>query len=47
LTALGAVLQQDGHPICYASRTLNDHEKNYSSIQKELLAIVWATAYFR
>lgn len=45
--ALGAVLQQDGHPICYASRTLNDHEKNYSSIQKELLAIVWATAYFR
>lgn len=45
--ALGAVLQQDGHPICYASRTLNDHERNYSPIQKELLAIVWATAYFR
>ncbi|EAL58294.1 pol protein, partial [Wolbachia endosymbiont of Drosophila ananassae] len=45
--ALGAVLQQDNHPICYASRTLNDHEKNYSSIQKDLLAIVWATAYFR
>lgn len=44
---LGALLQQGGHPICYASRTLNDHEKNYSSIQKELLAIVWATAYFR
>lgn len=26
--ALGAVLTQDGHPVCYASRTLNDHEKN-------------------
>lgn len=45
--ALGAVLTQDGHPICYASRTLNDHEKNYSTIEKELLAIVWGTQYFR
>lgn len=49
--AVGAVLSQiqDGkeHPICYASRTLNDHEKNYSTIEKELLAIVWATKYFR
>lgn len=45
--ALGAVLTQDNHPICYASRTLNDHEKNYSTIEKELLAIVWATKYFR
>lgn len=45
--ALGAVLQQDKHPICYASRTLNDHEKNYAAIEKELLAIVWATSYFR
>lgn len=25
--ALGAFLLQDGHPICYTSRTLNDHEK--------------------
>lgn len=45
--ALGAVLLQDGHPICYASRTVNDHEKNYSTVEKELLAIVWATKYFR
>lgn len=45
--ALGAVLTQDGHPVCYASRTLNDHEKNYSTIEKELLAIVWGTKYFR
>lgn len=49
--ALGGVLSQmhDGkeHPICYASRTLNDHEVNYSTIEKELLAIVWTTKYFR
>lgn len=47
LNALGAVLQQNGHPICFASRTLNDHERNYSATEKELLAIVWATNYFR
>lgn len=45
--AIGAVLTQDGHPICYASRTLNDHEKNYATVEKELLAIVWGTKYFR
>lgn len=45
--AIGAVLQQNGHPICYASRTLNQHERNYSATEKELLAIVWATKYFR
>lgn len=45
--SLGAVLQQDGHPISFASRTLNDHERNYSATEKELLAIVWATTYYR
>lgn len=45
--AIGAVLSQDNHPICYASRTLNKHETNYSAIEKELLAIIWATKYFR
>lgn len=49
--ALGAVLSQgligSDLPISYASRTLNEHETNYSTIEKELLAIVWATKYFR
>lgn len=49
--AIGAVLSQnkDGAdlPCAYASRTLNETEMNYSTIEKELLAIVWATKYFR
>lgn len=49
--ALGAILSQgpigSDKPIAYASRTLNDSEINYSTIEKELLAIVWATKYFR
>lgn len=49
--AIGAILSQgpigSDKPVCYASRTLNESEMNYSTIEKELLAIVWATKYFR
>lgn len=45
--AIGSVLSQEGHPTCFASRTLNDHETRYSTIEKELLAIIWSTQYFR
>ena len=45
--ALGAVLSQKQGPIAFASRTLNKHEINYSTIEKELLAIVWAVAQYR
>lgn len=49
--AVGAVLSQGpigaDKPIAYASRTLNDSEIHYSTIEKELLAIIWATKYFR
>lgn len=49
--AIGCVLSQgpigSDKPIAFASRTLNSSEINYSTIEKELLAIVWATKYFR
>jgi len=49
--AIGAVLSQgkvgDDRPIAYASRVLSRAEQNYSTIEKELLAIVWAVKHFR
>ena len=48
---LGAVLEQHSasvwHPISFASRYLKPAEKKYSSNELELLAVVWATEYFR
>ena len=46
-TGLGAVLEQDGHVIAYASRVLSNSEKQYSVIQRECLALVFATKQFR
>jgi len=49
--AIGAVLSQgelgNDNPIAYASRSLNKAERKYSTIERELLAIVWATKNFR
>lgn len=45
--ALGSVLSQNRRPVAYYSRTLNSAEKNYSTIEKELLAIVDSTKHFR
>lgn len=48
---VGAVLSQGqigkDLPIAYASRSLNKAEKNYSTTEKELLAIVWGIKHFR
>ena len=44
---LGAVLEQDNKVIAYASRSLSKLECNYSTIQKECLAIVFAMKQFR
>jgi len=48
---LGAVLSQGeiekGLPIALASRSLNKAERNYSTTENELLAIVWGIRYFR
>ncbi|KAL0882139.1 hypothetical protein ABMA27_000699 [Loxostege sticticalis] len=45
--SIGAVLSQGtvgtDRPIAYASRTLSQTEIKYSTIEKELLAIVWST----
>lgn len=50
--ALGAVLSQgtlgkDDRPVAYASRTLNKAERSYSTIERELLSVVWAAKHFR
>ena len=49
---MGAILSQlnkegEEHPICYASRSCNAAEQNYSSFDGECLAVVWATSRFR
>ena len=49
--AMGAVLGQrlDKKPIaiCHASKTLVEAQKNYTTIEKELLAVVYALEKFR
>ena len=47
----GAVLLQDGEdgverPVCYFSRKFSTYQLNYSTIEKEALALVWALQNF-
>jgi len=48
---VGAILSQGeigkDHLIAFASRSLNKAVRNYSTTEKELLAIVWGVRYFR
>ncbi len=50
-TGLAGVLLQDSdgyeHPISYASKKLSKTERNYSTIHREALAIIWAVRKFR
>jgi hypothetical protein len=51
-SALGAMLSQNldktiDRPIYYASRLMNNAEKNYTTIEKEALTMVYAVKKFR
>lgn len=49
-TGVGAVLMQEDEgkkfPVAYASKKLLPREKNYSTIEKECLGVVWAVQKF-
>ena len=40
------IIDEIEHPICYFSRKLNKHQRNYSTVEKEALALVLATRAF-
>ena len=48
---MGAVLSQMHgeveRPVCYASKTFDRAQTNYTVTEKECLAVVWATELFR
>jgi hypothetical protein len=39
---LGGVLTKDGHIICYESRKLKEHERNYGTHDLELAIVIHA-----
>ena len=45
--ASGAILMQDGHPISFASKKFSKAEKNYTTTERELLAIIHALKLYR
>ena len=48
---VGAVLLQECYgelfPVAYASKKFLDHEKKYSTMEKECLGLVWAVKKFQ
>jgi Reverse transcriptase (RNA-dependent DNA polymerase)/RNase H-like domain found in reverse transcriptase/Integrase zinc binding domain/Chromo (CHRromatin Organisation MOdifier) domain/gag-polyprotein putative aspartyl protease len=47
LLGTGAVLLQDGHPVAYESHKLSSAEKNYSTGEQEMLAVIRALTVWR
>ena len=50
-SGLGAIVLQESdgvkHPVAFASRKLLPREQNYSTIEREALAIVWGIMKFQ
>ena len=47
LHQIGAVITQDGKPVAFCSRKLRDEQHNYTTTERELLAIVETLKEFR
>ena len=46
IKGLGACLLQDGHPVYFASRSLQDSECGHVAIELEAVAVAWAMEKF-
>lgn len=44
---IGAVLQQEGHPVAYVSKALGPRNQTLSTYEKECLAILLAVEHWR